>query len=340
MSSPTVGVGVIGLGVGEQHVLTFSSHPDCSIVALCDIDATKLALVAERTPGVQLYSRAEDLIDDPDVDVVCVASYDDTHGVQIVRALRAGKHVFAEKPLCVHPDELRNIREELNRSPGLRLSTNTILRHSPRFRWLKNAVSEHKFGKVYCVEADYVYGRLHKLTDGWRGQIPDYSVTLGGGIHMVDLVLWLTGERPREVMAYGSSLASRTTSFVGTDLVLSLLRFDSGFLAKIGANFASVHPHFHRFVLYGTRGSFDNSPEPPPAPARIWTSRDANVPPEPVLAAYPGVGKGELIPSFIDAVLGRGDPDVTEDEVFAAVSVCLAIDQSVATGQPIVVDYI
>lgn len=339
MSLRTVGVGVIGLGVGEQHALAFAAHPECRLVALCDRNPAKLAAVAERLPGTRLYSRAEDLIDDPEITVVSVASNDDDHYLQIIRALHRGKHVFCEKPLCLRADELRDIREAWRRSPGLRLSTNTILRRSPRFQWLKNAVADGQFGSIFCIEADYVYGRLKKLTDGWRGRIPGYSVMLGGGIHMVDLVLWITGQRPVEVVAYGSSLASRATSFKGNDLVLALLRFDSGLVAKIGANFASVHPHFHRFVVYGTQATFENTPDFPPVRARLWTSRDPQEQPQAVESAYPGVGKSELIRFFIDAVLGCGVPEVTEDELFAAVSVCLTIDRAVSEGRSIAVEY-
>ena len=48
-------------------------------------------------------------------------------------------------------------------------------------------------GRVYYMEADYNYGRIHKIVDGWRGAIDYYSVFLGGAVHMVDLLLWLTG---------------------------------------------------------------------------------------------------------------------------------------------------
>ena len=47
------------------------------------------------------------------------------------------------------------------------------------------------YGRAYYVEADYNYGRLWKLTDGWRGEIPFYSVVYGGAVHMIDLVCWL-----------------------------------------------------------------------------------------------------------------------------------------------------
>ncbi len=334
-----IGVGVIGLGVGEQHAQAFALHPDCRLVAVCDRNPTQLTDVAKRIPACRHYDCAEDLIDDPEVEIVSVASNDDDHYLQILRALRLGKHVFSEKPLCLSCDELMDIREVWRQTPGIRLSTNTILRRSPRFRWLRDAIADGKFGTVYCVEADYVYGRLDKLIDGWRGKIPGYSVMLGGGIHMVDLVLWVTGQRPVEVMGYASDLASRGTSFKGNDLALALLTFPGGLVSKVSANFASVHPHFHRFIVYGKEATFENLPEAPGGPARLWTSRDPTHPPQPIEKAYSGIGKGDLIPAFVDAVFGRGAPDVSEEETFAAVSVCLAIDQSIREQRPVRVSY-
>lgn len=327
---------MIGLGVGEQHARAFAAHPACRVMALCDRDPARLEALAPSFPGARRYARAEDLIDDGGLSIVAVASQDDDHHRQVVRALEAGKHVFSEKPLCLRADELCDIQRAW-RASGRRLSTNTVLRRSARFRWLRQAVRDGRLGRLFSIEADYVYGRLHKLVDGWRGRIPNYSVTLGGAIHLVDLVLWIVAERPAEVVAVSSDCGSRGSGFAGNDMVAALLRFDSGVVAKIGATFASMHPHYHRVTVYGTDATFENTPS---GDARLWTSRDPQQAPEPVTAPYPGVGKGDLIPAFVEAVLGHGEPDVAEDEVFAAVSVCLAIDRAAAERRAVQVDYV
>jgi predicted dehydrogenase len=336
--SERFGVGVIGLGVGEQHARAFSAHPDCDLVALCDFDAAKLADVATRLPPARHYAHAEQLIDDPRVAIVAIASNDDHHAAQILRALRLGKHVFCEKPLCLEESELHDIVAAWRAAGGARLSTNTVLRRAPRYRWAREEIAAGRMGRVFCVEADYVYGRLQKLTSSWRGRIPGYSVMLGGGVHMMDLVLWLTGERPAEVFAQSSDLGSRGTGFNGTDLVLAQLRFSSGLLARVGANFASVYAHYHRIVVHGTRATFETLPAGISPAARLWTERDGGAPPK-LVEESPKVGKGELIPAFVAAVQGRGEPDVTEAEAFAAVSLCLAVDKSLAAGVPVTVDY-
>ncbi len=332
--------GIIGLGVGEQHIAGFTSHRDAAVVALCDRDAVKLAAIGQKYPGMKLYSDAEALLDDPEINVVSIASYDHEHGDQVIRALRNGKHVFVEKPMCLTETDLSGIRKELRGHPGLRLSTNTILRQSPRFRWLKRQIAAGALGALYLAETDYVYGRLNKLTEGWRGRIPGYSVMLGGGVHMVDLLLWLTGERPVEVYAAGNGICSAGSGFHGNDMVAALMRFPDGLIAKVTANFGSVHPHFHRVLLYGTGGTFENPPEDPNGPARLWRSRDPGTPPEAIDEAYAPPSKGLLIPSFLDAICGNGASEVGEDDVFAALSVCLAIDRSLADKQPAAVRYL
>ena len=330
-----LGVGVIGLGIGQAHAAAFGCHPDCRIAALCDIDPDKLAVVGRQFPSALRLAHPEDLIAHPDVSIVVVASPDDLHYRQILAALRAGKHVFAEKPVVIGAEQARDVRAALRARPDLRLTTNTILRRSPRFRELRAALSRGDYGDVFYVEADYNYGRLHKLTEGWRGRIADYSVMLGGGIHMIDLVLWLTGQQVIEVSAMGSDLCGRGSGFAGDDLSVALLRFKNGALAKVGANFGCVEPHFHRLTIYGTRATFENAR----GDANVWESRDAGMLPRRVATAYPGMAKGDMVPAFVDAILGRGEPDVDADEAFAALAVAFAIDQSKRARTTVAVDY-
>jgi predicted dehydrogenase len=327
---------VIGLGVGEQHVAGYEAHPSVEVVAICDVDEAKLAQVAARHPGPDTTTDPAAVLADPAVDVVSIASYDDAHFAQVREALERGKHVFAEKPLCLHEHEAREIARLLRARPELRLAQNTPLRMSPRFVELRERVAAGELGRIFHAEGDYDYGRRHKLTDGWRGRLPWYSVVLGGAIHMVDLLLWLTGDTPVEATALSSRIATAGTRFEHDDFVIALLRLESGATAKVTANLGCVSRHFHGLRVYGTDGTFVNGlpdatlyrPEPPPAEAT----------PVPVTTPYPGVAKGDLIGGFVDAILGAGTPAVTESEVFDVLSVCFAIERSAREGGPVAVE--
>ena len=87
-------VGIIGLGVGEAHIPGYAQHPYCSLAALCDRDSDRLKVVAERHPETRLYNHADDLLSDPEIGIVSIASYDEDHFEQVCRAISAGKHVF------------------------------------------------------------------------------------------------------------------------------------------------------------------------------------------------------------------------------------------------------
>jgi predicted dehydrogenase len=328
-------VGVIGLGVGEQQAEAVAANPSCALVAICDFDAEKLARVAARFPQARAVAADSEVLDDPEIDVVCIASHDHHHFTQTLRALENGKHVFVEKPFVLQEREARTIREQLRTRPGLRLSSNLVLRTSPRFVDLRRRIDAGELGRLFYLDGDYNYGRMHKITSGWRGELEFYSAVHGGGVHIVDLMMWLAHDRIVEVSAVGNAIASAGSGFRNFDMVAAVVRFAGGAVGKLAVNFGCVYPHFHRFNVYGTAATFENER----GPARFYTTRDPTVAPAGLDTVYPGTHKGALIASFVDAILGRGRATVEEEDVFASMAVCFAIEKSVHGAGIVRVDY-
>lgn len=332
-------VGIIGLGVGVQHMAAYLRHPGCLVTRLCDLSEEKRSWARREYPGVNVVSRAEEVLDSPDVDLVSIASYDDAHFGQVMGALSAGKHLFVEKPLCRTAEELAAVKSAWRRHSGrVKLGCNLVLRAAPLFSWLKERVAAGDFGDLYAFDGDYLYGRLWKITEGWRKDVGGYSVMEGGGIHMVDLMLWLTGQRPARVFCAGSAVATRGTAFRQKDFAASTLEFPSGLVARITANFGCVHPHQHLVRMFGTRQSLlcdDLGP-------RLHKERDRD--PKPAadrldLAPLPR-HKGDLIPAFVSAVLEDADLDSETQSIFDGVSICAASDLALASGAPQEVRYL
>ena len=323
--------GVLGRGVGAAPAAAYRADPRCELAALCDLDPAKLEAAEAEHAGVRLVHDAAALIADPELDVISVASYDDHHFEQVRAALEAGKHVFVEKPICQTEEEARTLHGLLAERPELRLSSNLPLRRSPRFLELKRQVVEGRFGRLFYVEGDYDYGRLWKITEGWRGEVENYSVVLGGAVHIVDLLLWITGDRPIRVSASGNRIATEGTTFAYNDLVVALVEFESGLIGKFSANFGCVHPHYHGIKLFGRDATFVNGvPE-----GRLFERQEDGVAARPVTSAYPGVGKGDLIESFVDSIVSDRPAAVTPEQVFQTMALCLAIDRAVAEGRPV-----
>ncbi|PKN08823.1 MAG: hypothetical protein CVU73_06205 [Deltaproteobacteria bacterium HGW-Deltaproteobacteria-8] len=331
-------VGVLGLGIGMRHARTVQGHPAAALAALCDPDTTALAAGGKEFPQARLFSSPEEFLDAPDLDVVCIASPDDAHFAQARGALERGRHVFVEKPLCQHEGQTRSLAELLARRPELRLSSNLVLRTCPRFLALRQGLEQGRLGTLYHIEADYFWGRKHKLLGGWRAEMDFYSIIQGAAVHMVDLALFLTGRRPLAVTALGSDVGVRGTAQRHNAFAVLLLRFADGLSAKIAAHGGCEHPHFHRVAAYGERGVFQAEL----AGAGWIGSSEPEASPEPEAAAYPGrEERGLVLASFLDALRGSAvQPLVSQADSFAAMSICHAADRSVATGQECPIEYL
>jgi predicted dehydrogenase len=323
-----LGVGIIGLGVGEKHLEAYLGNKSCEIKAICDFDSKKLKAVSKKYPSLTATENADDILNDQGINVASIASYDNYHYRQIVKAIEMNKHIFVEKPLCLYRKEAADIQRRLAKRPHLKLSSNLILRKSPRFAWLKKAIKQGKLGTIYHIEGDYNYGRLEKVTKGWRGKIPFYSVMYGGGVHIIDLILWLTEEKPQTAAAFGNKISSRQTQFKYNDIVSSVVQFQSGMTANIVSNYSCVFPHFHQFAVYGTKATFVNGLEH----GLLFTSRNPSVKPEKITEKYPGVHKGDLINSFIQSIVDpKSKSDVMKDDVFKAMNLCFDIEEAMKT---------
>lgn len=326
---------VIGLGVGAQHAIAYQNNEHCELTHVCDIDEKKLNWAKKEFPKVSLHSSAEDILRHPDIDLVSIASYDQDHAQQILIGLDYNKHLFIEKPVCLLKSEAEAIAEKLREKPHLKISSNLILREYPIFQKLKSWIQEGRLGRIYSVEGDYNYGRLHKIIDGWRGTAPNYSVTFGGAVHLIDAFQWMLGSQPTQVVSMSNKICSEGTSFKNPDFVSSLFEWN-GITVKITSNFGCVQPHFHNLKVYGTEGTFVHGING----TFISSSRDPEAPLENIDLPYPGCKKGDLIAPFIQDIMTGSSNAVGQQEIFDTLSICLAVDQSHVEGKKVNIAYL
>ncbi len=249
--------GVIGLGVGEQHALGYRSVPGVELHAICDCDFGKLEEVGNRLDIGKRHQDWRKITEDPEIDVVSICSHDDCHAEQAISAFRAGKHVMVEKPIALNREEAERVLRAQQDS-GRFITSNLILRRSPRFIELRKRIAAGEFGDIFYMEGDYVHQILWKLTRGWRGKMAFYSVVLGGGIHLIDLLRWLIGREIDEVAGMSNKILTRDSDYRFDDMTLNLLRFEGGILGKVFTTFGPQRTKFHALNIYGSRRTFIN----------------------------------------------------------------------------------
>jgi predicted dehydrogenase len=329
-----LGAAVIGLGVGEAHARAYAAIPDCAVRWVADLDADRAARLAADL-NCRSASGLAPLLADSDVQVVSIASFDDAHAEQVEASLAHGKHVFVEKPMARTPQELARIKSAWQRSDR-HLASNLILRAAPLYRQLRDLIGNGDLGEIYAIDGDYLYGRLDKITEGWRANVEDYSVIEGGGIHLVDLMIWLTSQRPHRVSAAGNRIASHGTAFKYRDFMAATYTFPSGLIGRITANFGCVHRHHHVLRVFGTKATFIYDDRG----ARLHVSREPASQAAMFTAAPLAATKGELIPAFVDGIRdGRRDEAATQLH-FDVLSACAAADRAADAGAVVEIEYV
>jgi len=194
--------------------------------------------------GVQLVRKWGD----DDADIVSIASPDAFHSQVVVDVLSDGRHVFCEKPICVNQSGLDAIWA-CQPYQSQYFGQNFPLRHQLAF----TNINIESLGEIYRIDAAYNWGRTHKLFEGWRAEDPNYSLVMGGLIHMVDLVLWLTGLDLEVVNAIGCNKSA--PGFPNHDTVTALCRLSNGGVCNLtvdGGKGVLHHNHFLR--IHGTKG--------------------------------------------------------------------------------------
>ena len=252
-SKRTIDVAVIGLGVGKYHVENLIRIKSINKIFIYDINKNKYKFFSNKK--IIKVKKYEDILTNKKISLVCIASYDHHHYKQIIDCLESKKDVFAEKPICLSLKEFAHIKEIAKRKKK-KISCNFVLRSQREFKNLKNLIAAGVFGNIYYIEADYNYGRLKKLTNGWRSKVPNYSVTLGGGIHMLDLVLWITKFKPKDVKSFSNDISTKNSNFRYKDFATTLIKFSNKSILKLTSNFGCVYPHSHFLKIYGTKCSY------------------------------------------------------------------------------------
>ena len=328
---------VIGMGVGEKHALAYENHQNIHLKTVCDFDLGKLNNLKTKFPNVSMETNDQSILENEDIDIVSIASYDNFHSNQIIQALNNGKHVMAEKPLCLTLEEMLKIHAVHKQNKDLKLSANHVLRSNSRFKKFKKDINAGKFGDVFYLEGDYYWGRKQKLF-GWRAETDFYSIILGAAIHMIDLVMWLVNSRPISVQAMGNDIANKNTSLKYNSFAVILLQFENGIIAKLTGNGGCVHPHFHGLKIFGTDQTAIQNRDG----AFYLNSSEPNSDPILITEPYPEKEVREkVIHSFVDSIL---DPLITplvpQQDVYDVMSVCFSAEEAMNTGNTIQVNYL
>ena len=198
--------GIIGMGyIGASHIEALRRIGFVEVVAVTDVNTGLAGRKAEEYGIEKCYSSMEELIADPGIDAVHNCTPTHLHREINEKIIRAGKHLFSEKPLARTSEESGDMVRLLGESPGVVAGVNFCYRLYPLIQDAKNRIAAGEIGKPYLVHGSYLQDWLLFETDyNWRIE-PEFtgvSRCVGDiGSHWMDLAQALTGSRITEVCA-------------------------------------------------------------------------------------------------------------------------------------------
>ncbi|MBI4662035.1 MAG: Gfo/Idh/MocA family oxidoreductase, partial [Verrucomicrobia bacterium] len=214
-----VRIAVIGLGwFGAKHCEALSGIPQVELHALCTRTESRLKELA-RTFGVKKsYTDYHKLLANPEVDAVSVVTMWDQHLAPTLAALKAGKHVFLEKPMASTVADCEKIVKAA-KAASKHFMVGHICRFNPRYAAAKAAIAEGQIGKIVSM-----YARRNIPALVGQSVLPKIGPIIGDGVHDTDLMLWYSGAKV--VSAYAQTVNVR--KFKNPDLGWTMYRFETG----------------------------------------------------------------------------------------------------------------
>jgi len=241
-----VAVGVVGLGYwGPNLARNFDRLPEATLRWVCDASEAARARWAPEFARAQVAADLDELLADPELDAVVVATHVPSHAEVAERVLSAGKHCFVEKPLAQSSAEAERVVSAA-RDAGRVLMVGHLLEYHPGVEKLKAIAQGGELGDIH-----YVYS--HRLN---LGKIrADENALWSLGAHDVSVVLRLVGEEPTEAEAWGESYMRSGVE----DVVFCYLRFPSGVAAHLHLSWLDPHKE-RRLTVVGSKrmATFDD----------------------------------------------------------------------------------
>jgi len=223
-----IGVAVVGAGNwGKNLVRNFASQPGAQLTYVCDLSPKTRQSMEKLYPSAKVVEDYSVALKNPSVQAVVVAVDAPMHFEVANSALKAGKHVYVEKPLTLSPSEARELVDQAGKN-GLKLMVGHLMEYHPAVNYMKDMITSGAMGKplyLYCQRVNL--GIIRKAENAWWSLAP----------HDVSVACYLFDDQPVSVSATGQAYIQKNVE----DVVFATLKFSDGRMAHIHVSWLDPH---------------------------------------------------------------------------------------------------
>ena len=337
--------GIIGCGrISPNHVVAAQKN-NLNIVALCDIDESKMDETIENfelSKNIKKYTDYKEMIELKELDLIAICTESGKHGYIALDCIDAGINLIIEKPIAlslVEADEIITRSEEKN----VKVCSCHQNRFNKSIQKIREAVEQERFGRLLHGTAHVRWnrGESYYTQAPWRGTWEqDGGALMNQCIHNIDLLRWMMGGEITEVVGMTDNL---THDFIeAEDLGMAMVKFSNGSYGIIEGT-TNIYPQNLEETLYifGEKGTVKAGGKSVNI-IEEWKFADGLDDPEEVKETYHenpptvyGFGHNPLYADVIDAIKNDRQPDVTAQDGRDALELVLAIYKSAAEGKSV-----
>lgn len=337
-----VGFGVIGTGIvgGAWHADVYSRMPQSRLVAVCDLDERRASEVAKKYGVNAVYTDYRQLLQNPEVEAVSIATPDYAHREIAVAAAEAGKHMLVEKPLATTVEDGEAMVNAAKKHK-VKLAVDFHNRVSPPFVNAKQSAESGELGKLA-----YIYAHLSNTTWVAREMLPwaaRSSALWFLGSHITDMACWLLQDEPKRVYGVSRSGILKEMGIDTQDFHVAIVEFKKG--AVFNMENAWILPDTEpmvfnfKFQILGSQGSMYINTSDHRA-VQKFTRESASLPDilgitfsgdSPRMSGF----VTEAIARFVDAVADDRPLMCSGEEALLVTRILVAVEESARTGRPV-----
>ncbi|WP_066970633.1 Gfo/Idh/MocA family protein [Methanobrevibacter filiformis] len=309
-----VTVGVIGVGaMGYNHARVYHRLENTKLAGISDVSENTLAKVAKKY-DTQGYTNYEDLLENPEIDLVSICVPTTHHHKVVMSAIEHGKHVLVEKPIAFTLQEAEEMNEAA-KEKGIKFATGHVERFNPSIQKAKELIENDVIGDIVSASA--------KRVGPFPPRIKDVGVAIDLAIHDLDVMYYLFNENAIQVYATMGSILEKCEY---EDHAEIMTNFENGITGILEVNWLTPYKR-RELEITGTDGiiSIDYIDQSIDVYGKF--AQDVKIQHEEPLK--------EELKSFVNSVLKDSEPEITGDDGINALKMVLAANRSSKEQIPI-----
>jgi len=248
----TIGWGIVGIGTHADHEMApaLNQSANTRLVAVCSRDIQRARGFAAKHGVVQAYDSLDKMLQDPELDVVYIATPNNLHVQQAVEVAEAGKHILCEKPMALTVADCESMLQACNKNK-VKLGVCYQHRYHPAHVEARRYIQSGDIGNISVAKVQLCHPSATVPLKGWRSDpsMAGAGALMGQGIHCVDLLRYLLDSEVTEVRAMTDEEPPRHPV---DEMVYCILKFENGAHGMVTAGILAPASD-NDAVLYGSK---------------------------------------------------------------------------------------